>query len=179
VAPGDLTLADTLVGEVLFFFNAYEKSERGELTLEEVDKRIDMLGVAIQGLDVARSNPDSWPEYLSAETSSYDHLWPAEQVDLFLRANYAALHASIRKDLGLPVISLESIAREVLLLKVDPSRGDERGSARALSLAPLRVRRQGPSDDCGSLTRCPRPHSKRPPRQTPFRRTPAAAPVPG
>jgi hypothetical protein len=120
VASGDLTLADTLVAEALLFFNAYEKSERGELTLEEIHERIDMLGIAIQGLDVARSNPDSWPEYLSAETSSYEHLWPAEQLKLFLLANYAALHASIRKDLGLPVISLESIAREVLLLEWVP-----------------------------------------------------------
>jgi hypothetical protein len=120
VAPGDLTLADALVGEALFFFDAYEKSERGKLTLEEVDRRIDMLGFAIQGLDVARSNPDSWPEYLPAQTSSYDHLWPAEQLKLFLLANYAAFHASIRKELALPVISLESIAREVLALKWIP-----------------------------------------------------------
>lgn len=120
VAPDDLTLADALVGEALFFFNDYEKSERAELTLEEVDKQIDMLAVAIQGLDVARSNPGSWPEYLPAQTSSYDHLWPAEQVMLFLLANYAALHVWIRKDLEMPVISLESIAREVLALKWIP-----------------------------------------------------------
>ena len=114
----ELTLADTLVGEAMIFFRAYEKSQRGELTLEEVDQRIDMLGIVVQSLDVAGGNPETWPEHMVSRTSSYDHLWPSERILLFLLANYAALHAVLRRDdLELPLIAPESIAREILALE--------------------------------------------------------------
>jgi len=114
----EFTLADTLVSEALTFFSNYEKSQRGELTLEEVDERIDMLGIVIQSLDVAGGNPETWFDHVAARTSSYDHLWPAERILLFLLANYAAFHAVLRRDdLRLPLIAPESIAREILALE--------------------------------------------------------------
>jgi hypothetical protein len=120
MAQGDLTLADSIVGEALVFFHVYEEAERGELTLEKVDERIDMLGISTQALDLARSNPNDWSEYLHATTSEYEHLWPAQQLQLILLSNYAALHATLRKDVVLPLVSLESIAQEVLLLEWIP-----------------------------------------------------------
>jgi hypothetical protein len=120
MAKGDLSLADSLVGEVMFFFRAYEDAERGELTLERIYERIDSLGISTQILDFARSNPDDWYDHLHATTTSYEHLWPVQQIKLFLLSNYAALHVTLRKGLVLPVISLPSIAREVLLLEWIP-----------------------------------------------------------
>ncbi len=114
----ELTLADTLVGEAMIFFAAYEKSRQGDLTLEYVDERIDMLGIVVQSLDVAGGNPEAWSEHLITPTSSFDHLWPSERILLFLLANYAALHAVLRRgDLQLPLIAPEAIAREILALE--------------------------------------------------------------
>lgn len=112
----DFTLADAIVAETLFFFSAFDKAERGELTLEEVDARIDNLSIVIQSLDVARGNPDNWSEHLVAWTSSYDHLWPAERTLLYLLANFGAYHSAMRQQIDLPLIAPESIAREVLTL---------------------------------------------------------------
>jgi hypothetical protein len=118
VSTRELTLADALVGEAVVFFSALEKSQRGELTLAEVDERIDLLAIIVQSLDVAGGNPDTWSEHLVAPTSSYEHLWPAERILLFLLANYGALHAVLRNDaIELPLIAPESIAREILVLE--------------------------------------------------------------
>jgi hypothetical protein len=114
--PDDLTLADALVGEVLIFFAAFDKAERGELSLEEVDARIDNIAIVVQSLDVARGNPETWSDHLVAWTSSYDHLWPAERTLLYLLANYSAYHSAMRQEIDLPLISPESIARELLSL---------------------------------------------------------------
>jgi hypothetical protein len=120
VTADDLTLADSIVGGALFFFGDYEEIERGELPLEKVQGRIDMLGVSTQALDLARSNPDNWSEYLHVGTSSYEHLWPAQRLELLLLSNYAALHVTLRRGLPLFLISPESIAREVLSLEWIP-----------------------------------------------------------
>jgi hypothetical protein len=117
VAAGEMTLADAIVVETMVFFSAHEEGERGELTLDRIDDRIDALAIVIQSLDVARSNPQSWSEHLVARTSSYEHLWAAEQVLLFLLANYAAYRAAIRKKIELPLISPQSLAMEVLALE--------------------------------------------------------------
>lgn len=114
--PDDLTLADAVVGETLIFFAAFDKAERGELSLEEVDACIDNIAIVVQSLDIARSNPQTWPDHLVAWTSSYDHLWPAERTLLYLLANYGAYHSAFRQQIDLPLISPESIAREVLAL---------------------------------------------------------------
>lgn len=123
----NLTLADTVVAEALIFFSAYDRAERGELSMEEVDARIDNLAIAIQSLDVARSNPDNWFEHLVAPTSSYEHLWPAERTFLYLLANYAAYHSAMRQQIDLPLISPQSIAREILALEWLPEESSGEG----------------------------------------------------
>jgi hypothetical protein len=120
-----MTLADALVGEALLFFAAFDKAERGELSLEDVDARIDNLAIVIQSLDVARGNPEHWVDHLVAWTSSYDHLWPAERTMLYLLANYGAYHSAMRQQIDLPLISPESIAREVLTLEWLPEETTE------------------------------------------------------
>jgi hypothetical protein len=112
-----LSLADIVVTEAVLFFGAYEEAEQGELRLEVVDERIDGLGMAVQWLDLSRSNPDSWAEHLGSPTSAYEHLWPAQQFLLFLLGNYAALHAAIRKETQVPLMAHESIAWEVLSME--------------------------------------------------------------
>lgn len=64
MSTGELTLVDALVGEALLFFKACEKNQRGELTLAEVDQKIDQLAIAIQSIDKAGGSPDDWAEHL-------------------------------------------------------------------------------------------------------------------
>lgn len=112
------SLADVLIGESLIFFANHAKVQEGQLTLEAVDERIDLLAIVVQSLDVAGGNPDSWPDHLVAPTGSYEHLWPAERILLFLLANYSAYHSLLRNTVAdLPVIAPESIAREILALQ--------------------------------------------------------------
>jgi hypothetical protein len=113
----NISLADIVLTEAVLFFGAYEEAERGELGLELVDERIDALGIAVQYLDLSRSQPDSWHEHLGSPTSSYDNLWPAQQFLLFLLGNYAGLHAAIRKEMQMPLMAPESIAWEVLSME--------------------------------------------------------------
>ncbi len=115
----ELTLADTLVGEAVIFFVVYEEKPTGGIELGvRINERIDMLGIVVQSLDVAGGNPETSSEHLIAPTSSFDHLWPSERILLFLLANYAALHAVLRRgDLQLPLIAPEAIAREILALE--------------------------------------------------------------
>lgn len=113
----ELSLADVILGEALIFFSSSEKAERAALALEEVDERIDALALAVQALDLARSQPGNWAEYSPAWTGLYENLWPAQKLLLFLLGNYAALHASIRKKMQVPLMSPESIAWEVTAMK--------------------------------------------------------------
>jgi hypothetical protein len=108
-----LSLGDIVVSEALVYFDKYEKAASGALKLDEVDERIDELGIAVQSLDLARSDPGNWSEHLGVSTA-YDHLWPAQQFLLFLLGNYAALHAAVRRESQVPLMAPESIAWEVL-----------------------------------------------------------------
>jgi hypothetical protein len=110
------TLVDIVLSEVVAFLRVFEEMQDGRVTLEQVDERIDALGLAIQSIDVARSNPESWAEFLPRPISAYEYLWPCEQVMLFLLANHAAFHASLGRGIDGPFMSPESIAGEVLSL---------------------------------------------------------------
>jgi hypothetical protein len=113
----NISLADIVLTEAVLFFGAYEEAQSGELRLDIVDERIDALGIAVQSLDLARSNPENWFEHLGSPTSTYENLWPAQQFLLFLLGNYAALHAAIRKEMQVPLMAPESIAWEVLSME--------------------------------------------------------------
>ena len=110
----ELTLGDSVLWHVLQFFDAFDRAADGTLILDEVDEQIDVLALGAQTIDQARSNPGEWAELVPAPTSAYEHLWPAEQILLFLLANYGALHAAVRQGMQVPLMSAESLAHEVL-----------------------------------------------------------------
>lgn len=116
-AEPQIALADMVVAETMLFFKAFDEMERGTLALEVVDEGIDRLAFGIQALDVARSAPDHWQEISPGRISSYEYLWPCEQVMLFLLANYAALHAASNRGVDCPLISPASLAWEILSLE--------------------------------------------------------------
>lgn len=111
-----MTLADLVLGEALMFFKAFGEVTEGALTRDAVDERIDTLALGIQSTDVARSNPESWAELVPGPISAYEHLWPCEQIMLFLLANYAALRVSLGRGIECPIMAPESIAQEILAL---------------------------------------------------------------
>ncbi|HXR32024.1 MAG TPA: hypothetical protein VN752_12910 [Solirubrobacterales bacterium] len=110
------TLADLVLSEAVTFLRVFEEMKDGRVTLDQIDERIDALGLEIQAIDVARSNPQSWEEHVPRPISAYEHLWPCEQILLFLLANHAAFHASLGRGIDGPFMSPESIAGEVLSL---------------------------------------------------------------
>jgi hypothetical protein len=116
VSEPELTLADLVLGEALLFFKAFGEMTEGALTQDVVDERIDTLALGIQSTDVARSNPEAWVELAPGSISTYEHLWPCEQIMLFLLANYAAFRVSLGRGIDCPIMAPESIAQEILRL---------------------------------------------------------------
>ena len=112
-----MTLVDTVLGQTLIFFKDFDEMTAGRLALDTVDERLDILALGIQSTNLARSNPDQWMELVPGPISSYEYLWPCEQVMLFLLANYAAIHASLQRDVECPLISPQSLAWEILSLE--------------------------------------------------------------
>lgn len=144
VEEAQLPLADTVVGETMLFLKAFDDMGEGQLTLEQVNESIDRLAFGIQALDMARSSPENWAEIAPGQISSYDYLWPCEQILLFILANYAAIHAAFVRDTECPLISPRSLAWEVLTLEWLPF---EMGNEELLKMLLAHPAAQVPQDE--------------------------------
>lgn len=124
-----MTLVDTVLSQALLFFKDFDEMTAGQLALDTVDERLEILALGIQSTDLARSNPDQWMELVPGPISSYEYLWPCEQVMLFLLANYAAIRASFQRGVQCPLISPQSLAFEILSLEWLPGEAGSSGVA--------------------------------------------------